>query len=144
MSLTKITNFVDTGEDRLNQFHKDRISVKSVLSTFIAEVQQVEDAMFDVYTNCGIFTAISAQLDVVGLIVGELRSGRADDVYRIAILARIRLNIGAGEPNTIIDAIKQLMNPTIIDFTEPYPAYFSIFIQAAINIPNIASIVKEV
>jgi len=144
MGLTKITNLISNAQNRMLEQDKERVNTKTIISTLVSEVQKAEDAMYDVYTKCGIYTAIGAQLDVVGLLVGEARVGRDDEVYRIAILARIKLNVGAGEPNTIIDSIKQWMNPTFIDFTEPAPAYFTLFIQSSVNISNIATIVKEI
>ena len=144
MELVKATKFVFNAQNRLLEQDKQREKTTKLVASIVSEVQEVENAMYDVYTNCGVYTAIGAQLDVVGLLVGETRTGRTDDIYRTAILARIKLNVGGGEPDTIIDAIKQWMNPTLINFTEPAPAYFTLFIQSAINIPNIATIVKEI
>jgi hypothetical protein len=144
MGLSKVTNFSVNAKARLMEQDKGRLRVPELINAFASEIQEVENAMSDVYTKCGIYTANNTQLDVVGAIVGEARVGRSDEVYRIAIIARIKLNIGAGEPNTIIDAIKQWMNPTVVDFSEPYPAYFSVFIQSSINISSIASLVKEI
>lgn len=144
MGLQKITNLVDKAQDRLIEQDKQRITTLSVVDAFVDEIQTVENSIFDVYTKRGMDTAIGAQLDVIGIIVGESRVGRSDDIYRIAIKARIKLNTGSGEPNTIIDAMKQFMNTDIVDFSEPYPAYFTLFIQTNINISNIASIVREI
>jgi hypothetical protein len=144
MQLVKATKFVFNAQNRLLEQDKQREKTVKLVTSVISEVQEVENAMYDVYTNCGVYTAIGAQLDVVGLLVGEARVGRIDEVYRTAILARIKLNVGGGEPDTIIDAIKQWMNPILINFTEPAPAYFTLFIQSAVNIPNIATIVKEI
>ncbi len=144
MGLSKVTKFSLNAQNRLIEQDKWRVRVPKVVDAFASEIQEVENASYDVYTKCGVYTAHDAQLDVVGLMVGEARQGRADEVYRVAILARIQLNVGGGEPNTIINAIKQWMNPTIVDFSEPSPAYFTLFIQSSINIPNIAAIVKEI
>lgn len=144
MSLIKNNEIVEQAEDRLQQKDREQLANSNLVKCLVSEQQEVEDALYGVYTEYGIYTAIGAQLDIVGLLVGESRSGRLDDAYRTAILARIQLNVGAGEPNTIINAIKQWMNPTVVDFSEPYPAYFSLFIQSAVNIPNIATIVKEI
>ena len=144
MGLEKINNFAELAIDRLLQQDKERKSSQKLVTAFVSEIQNIEDSMFDVYSYRGIYTAIGAQLDIVGKIVGETRNGKNDTSYRIAILARIKLNVSAGEPNSIIDAIKQLMSPTMISFTEPYPAFFTVFIQSSINIPNIAAIIKEI
>ena len=144
MTLNKITKFVFNAQNRLIEQDKQRLNIPKLIGALVSEIQEVENAMFDVYTDCGVYTATGEQLNVVGLLVGESRVGRSDEVYRTAILARIKLNVGAGEPDTIIDAIKQWMNPSLIDFTEPAPAYFTLFVQSAVNIPNIATIVKEI
>jgi hypothetical protein len=143
MGLNKITNFVETAQRRLIQQDKERVNTNKLVGSFVSEIQEAENAMYDVYKNCGIFTAIGAQLDIIGKLVGEARQGRPDNAYRIAIIARIKLNVSAGEPDSIIDAIKQLMDTEIVDFSEPNTAYFTVFIQSLINIPNITSIVKE-
>ncbi len=144
MSLEKINIFVKNALDRLIEQDKHKNTKTGLVKSFVSEQQKIEDAMYEVYTQFGIYTAIGAQLDVIGSLVGEVRRSTNDEIYRLAILARIQLNVGAGEPDTIINAIKQWMNPTVIDFREPIPAFFSMFIQSITDVKNIATIVQEI
>lgn len=92
------------------------------------QVQDLENTIFAVLNGRGLESAIGAQLDGLGALVGEARVGRTDSVYRIWIGARIRLNLSSGTPNQILELVRILIavgagNPIL---TEYPPAHFTV------------------
>ena len=63
-----------------------------VLASYGVQMQEVENVLVDVLVLSMIPNATGEQLDVLGRIVGELRRGRSDTEYTIAISARITIN----------------------------------------------------
>lgn len=61
-----------------------------------AQVQDVEDALWAVWSGRGVSTATGHTLDLLGRIVGEDRQGESDALYRIRIRARIQANLSDG------------------------------------------------
>ena len=66
------------------------------------QVQEVEDAVYQILTDTVLETAEGAQLDGLGEIVGEERAGRDDATYRIAIRTRIAINLSEGTIENIM------------------------------------------
>lgn len=72
-------------------------------------------------------TAVGAQLDGCGAIVGEARRGRNDDEYRSAIRFRVFVNVSKGTPTDMIRGLKFLTEPTDCQYIESYPATALLF-----------------
>jgi hypothetical protein len=70
-----------------------------------AGVQPIENTLQQVLTQRTLDTAIGAQLDVIGKIVGQLRGGLDDDTYRQYLRAAITANNSGG---TVADLIRVL------------------------------------
>lgn len=73
-----------------------------IIRAFMVPLQRAEDALASMLVNRSVDTAVGAQLDLVGKIVGQARAGLDDDTYRRYIRARIRANKSNG---TIEDLI---------------------------------------
>ncbi len=83
-----------------------------LLCIFMAQIQDAEDAGFQLATERTVDTAVGVQLDGLGDIVGQTRQGLSDDDYRPLIRARIRANNSEGTAPNIIDvAVAALNNP---------------------------------
>lgn len=143
MSLIKITNHVQAAQDRLVEQYKESVKFNDLIESFVLPVQEIEDQIDDVYRLRSINTAEGVQLDGIGSIVGQLRSGQSDTDYRASILAQIEINISGGQPESIINALRQILNPLVIDYTDIYPAYFQIFVQTDNFVPNLPSLIRS-
>lgn len=99
-----------------------------LLSSYVAETQELENELFDLGDAFWVNTATGVQLDGIGEIVGIARDGADDTVYRIRIKARIFINLSSGTPNQILTLVRALLPagvPAVI-YTPYYPAAFAI------------------
>jgi hypothetical protein len=142
MTLIKITDHVDAAKGRLVQQYKESVRFNDLIESLVLPVQEIEDQTDNLYRLRSITTSEGLQLDRIGDMVGELRFGRDDQEYRSAILTRVAINVSGGEPESIITAIRQLLNPLTIDYVDTFPASFQIFIQVDEFIPNLASLIR--
>lgn len=97
---------------RLNEQYKDKTKLRDALSSYASETQPLEGAMIQLLVERTVDTAIGAQLDAIGSIVGESRDGAGDDDYRRRIRARISVNSSDG-------LIEDLITVTILIIDDP-------------------------
>lgn len=130
----KTTHVVEALENLIDQF-KDKPKIAATLTSWLNQIQELELVLSDLLTETTITTSIGQHLDNIGAIVGEPRSGRDDDQYRIAISARILLNKSSG---TIEDVIGVLLavegsGAITITTTELFPAGFLMEINEPVD-----------
>lgn len=90
------------------QFRKPRI--EALLRALVGPVQRVENAFHQLFTERTIDTAIGAQLDAIGFIVGQPRNGYGDDDYRRLVRARIAVNRSRGTFDDLIGICKLVID----------------------------------
>jgi hypothetical protein len=78
----------------------------ALLTSYTDEVQELENAIWDVMVGRLTDYASGVQLDALGRIVGQKRDSLGDAAYRAHIKARIRINQSFGQPRDIIAVIK--------------------------------------
>lgn len=88
-------------------------------------------------------TAIGAQLDGCGAIVGESRAGRNDDAYRAAIRFRVFVNISQGTPEALIRGLQYLVASDDRQYLEMYPATAILFADGPSVPVNIAAQIQD-
>lgn len=69
---------------------------QALLGASVTQVQELENALWAIYTAFSVDTAVGEQLDFLGRLVGEERQGRVDSDYRAAVRVRILVNLGSG------------------------------------------------
>lgn len=77
-------------------------NVKKLVTALITPFATLEAALLALLTQRGVDTAIGAQLDVLGKIVGQARNGLDDDDYRRYVRARISANRSQGVAEDLI------------------------------------------
>ena len=112
----------------VKQYRGDQVRVQDVQAAFLAALQPIEDVSMDVLVGRWPLTAIGAQLDTLGEIVGQGRGQFTDDQYRLWILARILVNKANGRIEELIN-ILELLGVTDIKIKEFRPA--GLFISIA-------------
>jgi len=123
MSLTEKTTHVSEAQSHLIEQFKSKTRILAVVESFVEQVQEIEAVLFDLMEERWIDAAVGVQLDGLGDIVGEPRNGRGDDDYRLAIKARVQINLSSGEPERIIHILNLLTGSTIT-LSEYFPAAF--------------------
>jgi hypothetical protein len=115
----------------IEQFQpKERIN--GVVEAVVGRHQDVENVGNDLLLFRYIDTAVGAQLDILGEIVGQPREGRNDTDYRVALKTRVSLNTSSGIPETVIQALQFFTNATQVRLIERYPAAMYLFTDGTV------------
>lgn len=78
-------------------------NIEKLLAILMRPIQRVENVLIDMKLKRDINTAVGAQLDIIGRIVGQPRNGESDDeVYRRFCRARVLVNKSSGVPEELI------------------------------------------
>ncbi len=128
----------------IERWHKENFA--ALQASYTPEIQEAENALWDVWISRFIDYAQGEQLNMLGRLVGEGRNGRNDPNYRVRIRARIAINESFGRPKDIVK-ILQLVDPAVAEIVEFGPAAFRVDFQAPLSgvatHAEIASIVSE-
>jgi hypothetical protein len=133
MALPTTKDVVGEGLNRLINQWKDKPVVQGLLKSYLENIQPLEDASFQLLDERGIHSAIGEQLDILGLLVGELRRGREDEEYRQAILNRIALNKSDGTPEVILEILSAITLTPLPHLWEHYPANIHAFVDRNVS-----------
>jgi len=123
MTLTKTDDHVAEALDHLIQKFKGKERVAALITSYVEQIQDLEDALWGVLLGRQIDNAVGEQLDGLGSIVGEDRNGKTDDQYRIAIRTRILINASSGTAEDAIGILKAATG-SVVKIREFFPAAF--------------------
>ena len=136
MSITKITTHDADALARLLYQYQDSTKLKTMVTAlFGTQVQEIEDAVYQLLTRLDIDNSEGDQLDLIGEIVGQSRLGLSDLLYKVWIKAKIAQNVSEGDLERVI-SIWRLFNPdaTVVKIYEYFPASISISSNAALDV----------
>ena len=133
--ITADSKFSDLSERalarRIDEYKNDD-DFASLVSSYVEELQAIENDTWSVIVDRLLENAEGVQLDVLGRIVGEPRYSDDDDEYRFGIRARIAVNLSQGLRSDIylVSTMVLYSSGVPADFviTERYPC--SVFIEA--------------
>ena len=86
--------------------YKGKPKIEALLASWVDELQEVEDVLFDLFDAFLLDNAVGDQLDFIGKMVGELRKNRSDADYRLFVKARIAINRSNGKPEEILSILR--------------------------------------
>lgn len=113
---------------------KNKPNIEKLLSLFLEEVQEIEDATLDFAKQKNIVVAEGVWLDNLGKIVGEDRLGKKDGPYRAAISNRISINVADGTTDVMISAARAQTNATKVRIIDYYPAAFTLVVEGSTTV----------
>jgi hypothetical protein len=120
------TEHVAEAQSHLIEFFKHGPRNQAVLEAVMAQVQELEGALWAMNNAFDVDTATGDQLDLLGKLVGEARQDRLDAEYRTAVRARVLVNSSSGTMAELL-AIGAAISPTaVIAARELYPAAMSL------------------
>jgi hypothetical protein len=123
MTLTKNTDQAGSALALLLEQYKGLPKFAALLNSYTAEIQKLEDALWQLYSEVDIDTAVGVQLDGLGEIIGLDREGRSDDQYRIFLKARILSNRASGLIEEILSVLTTIVGSTsTFELQERFPA----------------------
>jgi len=104
------THIADALANRIEQL-KNKPDFAALLISYVTQIQDLEDALFEVLLDTTLDTSVGQQLDNIGEIVGELRLSRDDETYRTGLRVRILINKSSGTIEELLE-IAVLFAPT--------------------------------
>jgi hypothetical protein len=102
---------------RLTEHRKIVPDLVDWLNAFNVETQEIEDVLWDIYTK-RLLSGEGAQLDQLGRILAEPRSGFGDPDYLERLKAKILVLRSSGGPLDLIRIYKTLLPNNSIKFTQ--------------------------
>ena len=133
MALPVIKDHVEEGEDLLLSQWEDSPNIRGLLKSYIENLQLVEDALFQLLNERGLYTAIGEQLDVLGRILGEPRKAKTDEAYRVALVGRATANNSDGSTEDVMRTLKAVTQAVNITFFEHYPASVHYYADSGVS-----------
>jgi hypothetical protein len=127
------TDVVVDGLGRMLSQWEDKPNITGLVQSYLENIQVVEDMWFQLLTERDIYSAVGAQLDVLGLIVGQLRLGQEDELYRQSILNRVAINTSDSTPEKILEILKLITNTDTVGLWEHYPASLHLFTDGTLT-----------
>lgn len=116
MPLEHITDHDEAALARLAEQFKEKPKLAAFLSVFHRQVQEAEDAFWQLYEGRWVTSATGYVLDLLGKIVGQPRDGASDAEYRSRIVARVKANRSSGTLPELISIFSGLVPSGLFNF----------------------------
>lgn len=126
MDLEQITDYGEVGKNLTPSRFKGKSGYEGQMSAYDKQLNDIEAANYSLYVDMWIDTSFGESLDFIGDIVDIARNGRDDESYRVLIKLKIKINVGAGQPELVLEVVRELYKPTETEYIPNYPAGFSI------------------
>lgn len=107
---TKITTHPANAVARLPSQFVGKPNIEALITDAVTPATDVENALWELFTERTIDTAVGSQLDVIGKIVGQPRNGETDTIYRQRLRARIAANRSHGNAEDLISVMSLAAN----------------------------------
>jgi hypothetical protein len=116
----------------LEQF-KDKVSIRALLDSFTAQIQLVENALWQLVVDRTIDTAVGTQLDRIGEILNRERGSDTDSDYRDRLKIQILINLASGTVEDIVEVFDRVVSPAEIQLRDGTDADFTIEVNDPIT-----------
>jgi hypothetical protein len=138
-----ITDYCNRNEERIVEQFEKKPNILGLLCALATSLQELEFVYQDLWNKRWLDTAIGAQLDGLGEIVGIDRQGMNDSEYRTAIRFQISVNMSNGEWETMISVTKELTDATKVRIYEDFPAGIYLLTDGATIPVNIIQLLEQ-
>lgn len=120
--IAKITDHAGEAVARIPSRWYGLPNFEALVRAFVAPIQTLEDALWELLTLRTIDTGSGITLDAIGEIIGEPRTTQTDDEYRPYLRARIATNCSDGTVEALIRVCRVLLNdPAVQVRVRTYP-----------------------
>lgn len=99
-------------ESRVSRFIellKNRANLDALTKSYLAQIQDIEDALFEVLLKRNLEDAVGVQLQIIGKIVGQPYIASTDERFRLMVRARIAINLSHGHESDITKITRLLL-----------------------------------
>lgn len=111
-------DYVREGLGRFLEQYKGKPRINALAQVYLEEIQELEDAIWSVFVGRWLANAEGVQLDTLGKIVGQLRNGQSDAVYKIYIGVKIKVNRSNGTAPNLLEIAHLILDPLRFAYTE--------------------------
>lgn len=114
MLVTEITTHVQDALGRLLQQYQGKPGIAALLSAIVEQIQQLENGMFPIDQGRQIFngSAVGAQLDGLGQLIGLSRNGLTDAQYLVLLLGTIAEDNSDTTAETLLNIVQTVFEAT--------------------------------
>jgi len=123
----------------LSQYSESPL-LQGLLCAIVDQEQEIDDAAAAVYERVlDVGNAEGVNLEILGRIVGEVRNGETDALFRRAILTRVLVNRSQGRLEDLIDIIRTYAALTGADsvwIQDVQPARLEVRVNAELVVPG--------
>lgn len=124
--------------------YKDKPNLVAVISSYLTQVQEIEDMLFDILAIIeSPWTQVGEQLDLIGRVVGQAREGRSDADYVPWLQARLLVNRSSGVPADFFSVAALVAPAATRAYSEWFPAAFLFELHPLTDAALIAQILGE-
>ena len=130
---------IEQALERLLEQYKGKPRIETLLGIYVDQLQEVEEAFWQLLVERWVDNALGAQLDILGAIVGQKRDGRAEEPFRAMVRARILANRSRGTAEDLIAIVVALLDATAsgaVKFEEHSGAQARVLMQT--TFPDVA------
>lgn len=124
--LTQETEHAALALARMVEQFQTADNLRALLTAFIAPLQEIDDAVWQLYMERWPAVATGINLDVLGAIVGQAREGRDDTTYRLWIQARVYVNRSTGAADDTLRVLQLIASGSTVTLTEYAPAAYKV------------------
>jgi len=137
---TQITNHVQAALNRLLQQYKGQPNLAALITAFVDQIQDLEDAVFSLDAGRQLANAVGAQLDGIGQLVGANRNGLSDAEFLLEILGTIASNTSDTTIAKVAAITYIFFNPDSVILDEIFPAAIGLQLGSPTIDPNLFDI----
>ena len=142
-----ITDHVAQGQALWIQQYKNKPRLEALLASYTQEVQELEDAIWEVRLSRYIDNATGAQLETLARLVGQTPQGENDALLRLLVKVRIRINRSHGHFNDILAIGHLLFGDAAFSLSELYPTFMLLEAEHAwdgdVSAARVAGLLQE-
>lgn len=129
-TLTEDPDVVSNAVARLTDYRRNKPVIRALATVLARRAAAVEAVALDFYTARWLDNAEGELLNAAGEVVGEPRLGRADDLYRLWIKARIRINRSEGKIADSYHLVRLIAGQdVIVRYVEQAPAGYRVHVD---------------
>jgi hypothetical protein len=146
MGLTHQTDHLDMMVSRLPLQFREVTQIQLRYEGIAQQVQELEDAAWDVFTLRSLADAEGEQLEVLGRLLKASRGSLDDTSYRNRLRAQILVFRKSGEVETLIQVVRLLAPPVVNpQVTEPSPAtaFVDVVSGTVFDVPSLFAVLKR-
>lgn len=138
-----MTTIYDRIKTLLPEQYKDAPNLNAILEILASPFDDLKVVYADLKNILSLEDAEGAQLDLIGSIVGEKRSGRADPEYVIGIRFKIFKNTSKATVDDVVKALKFITEADLVVYSDNPPASYTIYTNGQTLASNINEMIDK-